>query len=1134
MHYPIDEEVIFTKARNIESSEARSRYLDDVCGGNEALRDRLQALLRVYEHDRTFLNPVLDRVTSSDASVLESPGSLIGPYKLVEQIGEGGFGVVFMAEQQQPVRRMVALKVLKPGMDTGQVVARFKAERQAIALMEHQHIARILDAGETASGRPFFVMELVRGVPITKYCDESCLPIQERLRLFLDICQAVQHAHQKGIIHRDLKPSNILITLHDGTPVIKVIDFGTAKAIGQQLTDKELVTGFAQMIGTPTYMSPEQADMSGVDVDTRSDIYSLGIMLFELLTGTTPCEAERLRNVTFDEMRRIIREEEPLRPSERIRTLGNQAAPVSLHRRSDSRRLSQLFERELDWIVMKALEKDRERRYETASALAADLLRYLHNEPVLARPPSRWYWLKKTMWRHRGSVFATGLIMLALVVGTIAAVSGLIRATNAEIAARSEARQKENALTERESALAKSQASEREASEQLYLSLLNQARAGRFSRRMGQRLDSLDALTKAARLHRDQRLRDEAIAAMTLSDVRPGPSWNALPPGYRSLGFDYDYLRYVRANDEGVISVRTIPHDREVQTIRTEPTKTESLQLSPDGQYVTRFEKGQTLRMWRVSDGEEMIRKLPTQVLAAEFSPDSRQLVVAQGPSLLRFDVATGKELNRWSLTEENTAWGLAFHPDNRRLAVGYSASSNASVFDSSTGELLIELPIGACQYQSVAWHPHGSRLAVGQDKFIQIWDVVAERKLATLSGHVQQVQRLTFHPEGALLASDSWDGTLRLWDTSTGRQVMQLAGTVFLRFSSNGRWLGAATNGADAQLLEVTPTIEYRTLASNLGVEEAGYEGDISSDGRLLAMEMDKGTHLWDLPSGRQVAMLAKGKPLFLPDGREILICNGAGLHRHAIRWDPMPDRIANGIDPGGAIEIGPPRTIPLPSVATRFARSQDGRTLGMVSESNGMGWLVDLDSETVGQQRLEHAGASYVGLSPDAQWMSTSGWHSGLVRLWNARTGAMVREWPLFRTTSFFTPDNRVLVFSQGDEFGFHDVASGKLLYRIRRDVSLYPGHVAFVPQGGLLALEMDPGVIHLKDIATGQTVARLEDPHGDRATWMGFSPDGGQLVVNAVYSKAIHVWDLRAIRRRLKAMNLDWDRPELPAYP
>jgi WD40 repeat protein len=651
---------------------------------------------------------------------------------------------------------------------------------------------------------------------------------------------------------------------------------------------------------------------------------------------------------------------------------------------------------------------------------------------------------------------------------------------------------------------------------------------------MGQRLESLDALTKAARLHRDQRLRDEAIAALALADVRTGPSWNALPQGYRSLGFDNDYLRYVRANDEGIISVRTIPDDRELQVIHTEPTKTEWLVFSPDGEYFTRLENGQILRLWRVADGAELIREPPTQVTAAEFSPDSQQLVISQGGWLLRFDVTTGTELNRWKLAEESTAWGLAFHPDNRRLAVGYSASSHVSIFDASTGELLNQIPVGASQYQTVAWHPHGSRLAVGQEKFIQIWDVDAERKFATLSGHVQQVQRLTFHPEGALLASDSWDGTLRLWDTSTGRQVMQLAGTVFLRFSRDGRWLGAASNGANAQLLEVTPTIEYRTLASNLGVEEAGYEGDISSDGRLLAMDMDRGVHLWDLPSGRQVAMLPKGKPLFLPEGSEVLISNEAGLHRHPIRRDPMPDRFASGIDFGGNPTIGPSRTIQLPFVPTRFARIREGQTLGMVSESAGVGWLVDLESETVRPERMEHEGAGYVGLSPDVQWMSTSGWHSGVVRLWNARTGSMIREWPLFRATSFFTPDSRVLVISQGDEFGFYDVASGKLLYRIRRDVSLYPGHVAFAPQGGLMALEMDPGVIHLKDIATGQTVARLEDPHGDRATWMGFTPDGGQLVVNAVYSKAIHVWDLRAIRRRLKLMNLDWDKPEIPANP
>ncbi|HEV3444551.1 MAG TPA: serine/threonine-protein kinase, partial [Gemmataceae bacterium] len=302
-----DEEQIFAVARKIESPQARVSYLDQICSGNAALRARLQALLHAHERDGGLLKtPSVVAAASAvgdaaGAAIIDGPGSLIGPYKLLEQIGEGGFGVVFMAEQQRPMRRKVALKVLKPGMDTRSVVARFEAERQALALMEHQNIARVLDAGETASGRPFFVMELVRGIPITTFCDDNHLLVRDRLRLFLKVGQAVQHAHQKGIIHRDLKPSNILVTLHDGTPVPKVIDFGIAKAMGQQLTDKTLFTGFAQMIGTPSYMSPEQAEMSGLDVDTRSDIYALGILLYELLTGAPPCDQERVRTAAFDE-----------------------------------------------------------------------------------------------------------------------------------------------------------------------------------------------------------------------------------------------------------------------------------------------------------------------------------------------------------------------------------------------------------------------------------------------------------------------------------------------------------------------------------------------------------------------------------------------------------------------------------------------------------------------------------------------------------------------------------------------------------------------------------------------------------------------------------------------------------------
>jgi serine/threonine protein kinase len=334
------EKSIFLAAIDLDSVAERAAFLDRACAGNQPLRAEVEALLEAHEKPQRLLDnlragtPIIE-----ETQLLERPGTLIGPYKLLEQIGEGGFGLVFMAEQQQPLRRKVALKVIKPGMDSKQVIGRFEAERQALALMDHPNIARVLDAGSTDTGRPFFVMELVKGMPITQFCDDNRLTTRERLELFVQVCHAVQHAHQKGIIHRDLKPSNVLVTLHDGTPVTKVIDFGIAKALGQQLTEKTLFTGFAQMVGTPLYMSPEQAGLSELDVDTRSDLYALGVLLYELLTGTTPLDKERLRRSAYEEILRIIREEEPPKPSARITTQGQAAETVSTQRQSDPMRL---------------------------------------------------------------------------------------------------------------------------------------------------------------------------------------------------------------------------------------------------------------------------------------------------------------------------------------------------------------------------------------------------------------------------------------------------------------------------------------------------------------------------------------------------------------------------------------------------------------------------------------------------------------------------------------------------------------------------------------------------------------------------------------------------------------------------
>ena len=411
----------------------RTAWLDAECEGDAALRQRLNALLAAHDQPETLLATQADtarptiKLDLADAPD-EAVGQTLGRYKLLERVGEGGCGVVYVAEQTEPVRRRVALKVIKLGMDTKQVVARFEAERQALAMMDHPNIAKVLDAGTTDVGRPFFVMELVRGIKITDYCDQANLSTKERLDLFIKVCHAIQHAHQKGIIHRDIKPSNILVTLHDGVPVPKVIDFGIAKATEGRLTDNTVYTQLHQFIGTPAHMSPEQAEMSGLDIDTRSDIYSLGVLLYELLAGSTPFDPKELMASGIDAMRKTIREKEPQRPSTRLATLGAEQSTTTAKRRStDTAKLLHQLRGDLDWIVMKCLEKDRQRRYDTANGLAADITRYLTNEPVLARPPSQLYRLQKMVRRNKAATVGVTSVALALVLGLGLAMAALVR-----------------------------------------------------------------------------------------------------------------------------------------------------------------------------------------------------------------------------------------------------------------------------------------------------------------------------------------------------------------------------------------------------------------------------------------------------------------------------------------------------------------------------------------------------------------------------------------------------------------------------------------------------------------------------------------------------------------------------------
>jgi Tol biopolymer transport system component len=818
---------VLGEAVEYRSPEERAAFLDKACAGDPDRRARVEELLRAHQAAGNFLQgnrrPSEDGA-ASDEPITERPGTLVGGYKLLEQIGEGGFGVVFMAEQQQPIRRKVALKVLKPGMDTRQVVARFEAERQALALMDHPNIAHVFDGGATASRRPYFVMELVRGVPVTDFCDQNRLCVRERLVLFADVCKAVQHAHQKGVIHRDIKPSNVLVTLQDGRALVKVIDFGIAKATGQQLTDKTLFTNFAQMIGTPLYMSPEQTQMTSVDVDTRSDIYSLGVLLYEMLTGTTPFDKERLRSVGYDEMHRILRDEDPPMPSTRLSTLGAASATASDQRSTDPGRLCRLLRGDLDWIVMKCLEKDRQRRYETTDALARDLERHLHDEPVEARPPSAAYRLHKFARRH---FMALGMAA-ALTVGVLLALAALA-ISNVRVG-----QQQEETARALAAALA--------AKEELANAVVRERRS------------LYEARVALARSHYLAGDADQAKEQLLGCPVElRDRQWHLV---HRQCHAE---LLRIRANSSGVLRARYSPDGRLIATVNsatsTDPKSTDKAQLwdaetgklrfACDGhssaiqdaafshngkQLITvasqlvpnmpikNYERTE-IKRWDVARGTVIGDvTLPARYAPARLSADSRLLFAYSYLLRERLDVyetATGQPVallnapqgQRWFQARHVSADGAVFASDDQlgnlriwdtrtgkvvrtlpsfrgmvdneavsddgkqivmtRIHPG-GAMGEIKVFDMATGAVIVAMRAHANLVGRPAFSPDGRRLAwVESDNIVVVADIADAREAFAFRSHSQRITHLVFRPDGHRLASSAWDGTLRVWDVS-------------------------------------------------------------------------------------------------------------------------------------------------------------------------------------------------------------------------------------------------------------------------------------------------------------------------------------------------------------------------------
>jgi eukaryotic-like serine/threonine-protein kinase len=808
------EESIFREALQRAKGPEREAFLSQACAGNAALHARLQALLQAHESPDPLLEP-LGRLPHNATVVLppvEGVGTLIGRYKLLEKIGEGGFGFVYVAEQREPVKRRVALKIIKLGMDTRQVVARFEAERQALALMDHPNIAKVLDAGATDTGRPYFVMELVKGIPITQYCDQEKLGTRERLDLFIKICHAIQHAHQKGIIHRDIKPSNIVVTLHDGVPVPKVIDFGIAKATQQELTEKTVYTQFQQFIGTPAYMSPEQAEMSGLDIDTRSDIYSLGVLLYELLTGSTPFETKELLQSGLDEMRKIIPEREPARPSTRLRqTTSLRISPSQLSA------LNSALSTDLDWIVMKCLEKDRVRRYETANSLAHDIERHLKHEPVVARPPSMGYRLQKSFRRHKLAYTAAGVVVLVLALGVMVSSWQAIRATTArrdEAAARLRA--------DEAARVAERQRRRAEKGEQ-------RARENELAAR--QNLYAAD-MNVAFQAWKENNL---GLALELLGRQRPGPQ----EPDLR--GWEWRYLwglcqgdalytlGWHSKNEGGVFGLAISPDDRllagvcigsgevgiwDVDSRGTiDAPKADdargSVAFSPDGKLLAFAPSKQGVKLWDIQQRRE-IGLFPGEHSvgfgrpAMGFSPSGRQLAVGtkEGPVVL-WVLAThtaGRTL-KGHLQEINS---LAFSTDGLVLVTG-GWDGTVRAWSLTNGQGIAVFTNHTHRVQCVALSPDNTTVASGSwDKTIRIWDLLRQRQASVLTNHTGWVSALAFSSDGKTLASASADYLIKLWETRTWREASTLKGSLDevwgMAFSSDGKTL--FSSGKDGKVL--------------------------------------------------------------------------------------------------------------------------------------------------------------------------------------------------------------------------------------------------------------------------------------------------------------------------------------------
>ncbi len=1143
-------EDIFDDAIRCEPGKDREAYLDKACGKDHSLRQRVERLLRAADQAGSFLeSPAAEASPTVDFCVTEKSGDSIGPYKLLQQIGEGGMGVVYMAEQKEPVKRRIALKIIKPGMDTRQVIARFEAERQALAMMDHPNIAKVLDAGQTDSGRPYFVMELVNGLPVTEYCDEQHLTPKERLELFVPICQAVQHAHQKGIIHRDLKPSNILVALYDGQAVPKIIDFGVAKATSQTLTEKTMFTQLGQVVGTLEYMSPEQAERNQLDIDTRSDIYSLGVVLYELLTGETPFDRERLRLAAFDEMLRIIREEEPSKPSTRVSS--SQSLPsIAANRRIEPAKLGSMIRGELDWIVMKAMEKDRKRRYETASKFAEDVEHHLNNETVEACPPSVAYRFRKFTRRNRVLLLTGSGMVVALLLGTGLATWQAIRATRAEDAAQRQAHRADQewkrADSEAKRATAEAERAHRELvrTEEATELASRQAELTRRQRDLTFqnlyvaqiRLAHLD--WKAGNLYRMRSALDAFRPQLDRPDVR---------------GWEWFYLKSLLAKESNVYEpqlggINSVSWSSNGQLVAI-GGRTGAMVYDPFSQQVVRSMPGHTHAAWspnglRLATATKEKGKNYVHVWTADSWQTTDTLasggpvnVIAWSPDSSSLAWTTGLQFSFWREGQKEpqplrqptkkgfqllaAAWGA----NSRLLMMAGKFPSTVCYWDTDDNKLVRSFDAGAVRgVTHLALHPDGLRFVSGTiDGELGIREIQSGNLIRRFRAHNGQVLACDWSNDGKHIVSCGEDNLVRIFDVDTSQQVNQFPG-----------------HDAVVQSIDWSPTVELIVSGS--------------ADGTI---------RFWRPEESRDsLQVLGRGAVAWSPDGRHV-VSNDAHSHYDDASYSILDSRTGETIR---SLESPKSRRTILV-----FAWSPDGQMVGGADNGGaayiwnaGTGQLVHSLLRAHLLDEADDGEARCINWAPDGNMFSTCG-QDGLVKIWATSSGTLLHtfadhdarlgsvcwspcgrwlasadwrrsikirrtddwqvEWEIDQqldgakaggnSTIAWSPDSKQLAtVGESGEIAIWNLSEGQKTLKVR-SIEAHTSVircVAWNPRGSRIASGSEDCTVKIWDAKTGRELMSL-DGH-NRMVWsVAWSPDGQRLASTGDHSSLIskmRIWD------------------------